>query len=588
VSGEAWVSVVTVLGVIVGMAFSRVPAYLILLAGLMVLMVGGIVEPTDALAGFANPGVITIGVLFVVAAGLGQTGVLAQVVQRFLGRPKSVVGAQARLTVPVAVGSAFMNNTPVVAMLVPVVLDWGKSSRIAASKLLIPLSYAAILGGVCTLIGTSTNLVVNGLLIESGLPALGMFDISLVGVPIAITGIALMLATGRFLLPDRRGSALPLDDPKQYTVEMTVAPTGPLVGRSIEDAGLRHLPGLYLMEIHRAGRVIPVVDPAEKLIASDQLIFVGLVDSVVDLQKTPGLVLATQQLFKLDAPRSERYFAEAVISPRCPIVGKTIREGRFRTRYNAVVIAVARNGERVQARLGDVVLEPGDAVLVEALPSFIEQHRNSNDFYVVYRLDHATPPTPERAPVALAILVAMVFVAATGVLDMLEAGALAAGAMLLTRCCSEETARRAIDWQLLLAIGASFGLGAGLEQTGAASEMATTLLSVAGTNPWLALIVIHGITMLLTSMVTNGAAAVIMFPIAIATASSLEVAPMPFVITLMVAASASFATPISYQTNLMVYGVGGYRFSDFLRMGVPMNIVVWAVSTGLTPIMFPF
>lgn len=585
---EAWVATGVVAAVFVLLAIARHPPYLVLLGGLAVLLVAGVVEAPAAFGGFANEGLVTVAVLSVVAAGLSQTGALAYLVQRALGRPESAAQAQRRLVAPVVVGSAFLNNTPLVAMLMPAVMDWCKAARIPASKVLLPLSYLAILGGLCTLIGTSTNLVVNGLLVAAGAPALGLFDITWVGAPCAVAGTAFLLGAARWLLPDRQGPpALPAD-PREYTVEMIVSPIGPLVGQSIEAAGLRHLPGLYLMEIHRGSHLLPAVNPAERLEALDQLVFVGVVDSIVDLQRIPGLQPATRQVFKLDAPRAERCFAEAVVSRSCPLVGQTIRDAGFRSRYNAVVLAVSRSGERVPGRIGDIQLRSGDVLLLEALPSFVEQQRNSRDFYLVSRLDGAGPPTKGQAPIAIGILAGMVALAASGLLTMLQAAVLAAAAMLLTRCCSEETARRSLDWPLLLAIGASFGLGRALEGTGAAENMAHALLAPAGANPWLALIVIYGVTTALSEFVTNNAAAVIVFPIAMATAAQLGVSPMPFVIAVMIAASASFATPLGYQTHLMVYGPGGYRLSDFLKMGVPMNMLMWAVTCAIAPLVWPF
>lgn len=587
-TAEAWIATAVVGVVFVLLALNRYPPHAILLGGLALLLVSGIVAPEAALDGFSNPGVVTVAVLFVVAAGLRQTGVLAYLVQRALGRPGSPARAQARMIPPVFVGSALLNNTPLVAMLMPVVMDWCKIIRIPASKLLLPLSYIAILGGLCTLIGTSTNLVVNGLLIAEGLPGLGIFDITWIGLPCALAGLGFLLVAGRALLPDRSSDPVVPDDPREYTVEMLVARGGALAGKSIEAAGLRHLPGLYLMEIHRDGEILPVVDPSERLQAGDQLVFVGLVDSVIDLQRIPGLEPATTQVFKLDAHRATRCFAEAVVSRSCPLVGRTIREGRFRTRYNAVVLAVSRNGERIRARIGDIELRAGDALLLEALPSFVEQQRNSRDFYLVSRFDSAGPPTSAQAPIAALVLVAMVALAATGVLSMLQAAVVAAAAVLLFRCCSEDTARRAIDWPLLLAIGASFGLGRALEQTGAAQAMADGLLAHAGSHPWLALVIIYLTATSLSELVTNNAAAVIVFPIAMATAAELGVSHMPFVMALMIAASASFATPLGYQTNLMVYGPGGYRVSDFLKIGLPMNLIVGAVTCALAPLIWPF
>lgn len=585
---EAYISVAVVIAVFVVIAVTRLPLYLAMLGGVTVLLVGGIITPAQALGGFANEGMVTVAVLFIVAAGLNETGAVPALIQRLLGRPGGPRSAQMRIVAPVTVASALLNNTPIVAMMMPVINDWARRIRIPASLLLIPLSYAAILGGLITLIGTSTNLVVHGLLIDSGREGLGFFEITPVGLVCALVGIAFLIVAGGWLLPKREDAMQALDDPREYTLEMVVEPGGPLVGRTIEQAGLRHLPGVYLMEIHRRGRVRPAVGPQERLDADDQLIFVGLVDSIVDLQKTPGLRPATTQVFKLDMPRADRWFVEAVVSHSCPLIGQSIREGNFRNKYNAVVIAVARNGQRIKRRIGDIILQAGDVLLLEALPAFVEQHRNSNDFYLVSRIQDASPPRHDKAWPASIIMVAMIVLAASGLVTMLQAAAGAAAAMLVFRCVSEETARRRVDWQLLIAIAASFGLGHALESTGAARVVAEGVLSAAGSDPRMALIAVYGIATLLSAVITNNAAAVLVFPIAMATATRLGVSPMPFVIAIMVGASASFATPLGYQTNLMVYGPGGYTFGDFFRIGMPLSLLIWAVTVVVTPVFFPF
>lgn len=510
-------------------------------------------------------------------------------VQRLLGRPRSLLRAQMRLVVPVLSMSALLNNTPLVAMLMPVVSDWARQHRLSVSKLLMPLSFAAILGGTCTLIGTSTNLVVDGLLrTTTTLPGLGMFEIAWVGLPCALVGLGYMLLSSRWLLRERRPTISELDDPRAYTVEMYVEPESPLVGQTIEQAGLRHLPGVYLMEIDRQGELLAAVSPQERLQANDQLVFVGIVDSVVDLQKIRGLVPATDQVFKLKHPRSQRCLIEAVVSDSCPLVGMTIRDGRFRNLYNAVVIAVARNGERVHKKIGDIMLRSGDTLLLETRPSFVEQQRNSRDFYLVSQVEDSTPLRHERIWIAVTILMGMVLVVTLGWLSMLNAAMLAAGLLILTGCCTSSMARRSVDWQVLLVIAAAFGMERALQKSGAAAAVAHTLLTLAGENPWVALIAVYGVTMLFSNMITNNAAAVLMFPIALATAASLGVNLMPFVIVVMMAASSSFATPISYQTNLMVYGPGGYHFVDYLRFGTPMSLLLWGLTVALTPLVWPF
>ncbi|MBI2824930.1 MAG: SLC13 family permease [Planctomycetia bacterium] len=606
-----WEGVLTLLMLgmaLAAMVFTNIAPDLAMLGGVVVLLLTGVLEPSEALRGLSNEGLVTVAVLFVVSAGMRETGAIDLVAQRLFGRPKSAPAAIARLIFPVTAISAFVNNTPLVAMLIPAVADWAKRQRIAASKLMIPLSYAAILGGTCSLIGTSTNIVVDGLFIkaqkegaiaanmpgeagevtESQKYGLAMFEITKIGVPAAIVGCAYILLTSPWLLPDRRPAISQQDDPRSYTAEMLVEPDSPLVGRSIEEAGLRHLPGVYLAEIDRDGLVLPAVAPQERLRANDRLVFVGIVESVVDLQKMRGLIPATDQVFKLESPRNVRCMIEAVVSNTCPLVGKTIRDGNFRTVYNAVVVAVARNGERINKKIGDVALWPGDTLLLEAHPSFVDQQRNSRDFFLVGRLENSNPPRHERAFVALAILIGMVTVATLGWLSMLQAAFLAAALMMLTRCCSAAVARRTIDWQVLLAIAASFAFGDALVKTGAARAVAEGLIGAAQQNPWAALGLFYAVTLLLTELITNNAAAALMFPLALATAKDLDVSVMPFVIAVMMAASAGFATPIGYQTNLMVYGPGGYRFNDYVKIGVPLDILIGVVTVGLSPFIWPF
>ncbi len=586
---EAWLSLAVGVCGVTTLALTRLPADIVLLGGVTLLLVAGVLTPDEALGGLANAGMVTVGVLYVVVAGLRETGAIAWVVHAVLGRPRSLGHAQVRMMLPVAGLSAFLNNTPVVAMFIPAVVDWARRNRLSLSRLMIPLSYASIAGGTCTLIGTSTNLVVNGLLVEeTGGEGLGLFTLAWVGLPVVAVVLGFILLGGSRLLPERMPAVSRFEDPREYTVEMLVEADSPVAGKSIEAAGLRQLPGLYLMEVDRGGQVMPAVSPREVLRAGDRLIFAGVVASVVDLQQTRGLTPAPDQIFKLGPARQDRALVEAVVSDSCPLVGKTIREGRFRTVYNAVVIAVARNGERVGRKIGDIVLRPGDTLLLETHRSFAEQQRNSRDFFLVSHLEDAAPPRHDKALVAMGIVAAMVAVVATGVLSMLKAAMLAAGLMLLTRCTSARSARRAVDWQVLLVIAASFGLGAALDKTGAAAGVAETILGLAGSEPWAVLALVFIITAVFTAVATNNAAAVLMFPVAWTAAAEMGVAFMPFAVAIMVAASASFATPIGYQTNLMVFGAGGYRFADFLRMGVPLTVLVGLVTVGLAPLVWPF
>jgi len=585
---QAWLTLGVIAGVFCVLVFTRYAADVVALAALGVLLAAGVLTPQQALAGFSNEGLMTVAVLFVVAAALRETGGMARVAQRILGVPTTVLAAQLRLMLPIAAMSAFMNNTPLVAMMLPVVDDWTRKARISASKLMIPLSYATILGGTCTLIGTSTNLVVDGLLIRSGRPGFGMFEIGWVGLPSAILGLAFVIGAGRWLLPDRKAVVSVQDDARQYTVEMLVEPGSPLVGQSIEEAGLRRLPGMFLIEIDRQGDVLAAVGPEERLRASDRLVFAGVVESVVDLQKIRGLTPATNQVFKLDQPRERRAMIEAVVSNSCPLIGKTVRESEFRSVYDAVIIALARNGELVRKKIGDIELRSGDTLLLEARPSFAKDQRNSRDFFLVSRLEEGAIPRHRKAWIAVAILVGMVTAATLNLLPMLTAAVLAAGLMIGTRCVDWVVARRAVDLQVVLVIAATFGLGTALEVTGAAKTIAEGLVRLGGSDPWATLVVVYGVTMLFTELITNNAAAALIFPIALATADSLQVEFRPFAIAITMAASASFATPIGYQTNLMVLGPGGYRFTDYFRIGIPLNLLMWLMASLLIPRIWSF
>jgi di/tricarboxylate transporter len=405
---------------------------------------------------------------------------------------------------------------------------------------------------------------------------------------VVIVVLLYLLLFGRWLLPKRAPILDDLGDVRAYTVEMLVQERSPLVGKQVEEAGLRKLPGLFLIEIGRRGQILPAVSPRERLQSGDRLVFVGVCDSVVDLQKIRGLVPATNQVFKLDSARQDRCFIEAVVSNTHPLVGKSVREGRFRTHYNAVIIALARNGKRVRKKIGDIVLKPGDTLLLEGRPAFLEQQRNSRDFFLVSRIGDTHPPHHERALIALGITLAMVLTVTLGWLSMLEASLLAAGLMILTRCTDGRVARQAPDWQVLVVIATSFGIGAALQKTGAASFVAQWLISVAQGEPWLTLALVYLATAVFTSLATNNVAAVLMFPIALAAAQDMQVSLMPFVVTIMVAASASFATPIGYQTNLMVYNAGGYRFRDFVRVGLPLTLLVGAVTVAWVPFVWKF
>ncbi|WP_252107048.1 MULTISPECIES: SLC13 family permease [unclassified Halomonas] len=586
---DAWIAIGVVLTVFPLMALSRLGPDIILMGAVVVLLTLGVIDPGQALGGFSNSGLFTVAFMYVLVAGIRETGGIDLIIRHVLGTPATERRALSRLVLPVASLSAFLNNTPVMATYIPAVMSWSRRIRRSPQRLLMPLSFASILGGTVTLFGTSTNLVVYGLLTER-YPELsmGLFDLAWVGLPVALAGLIYLIFVAPRLLPNREGMGRAFANPREFTIEMEVEPGGVLVDRTVEEAGLRHLQELFLVEIERAGNVVSVVGPGERLKGGDRLVFTGTSDAAVELQQIRGLVPSSERGSNLEKEFKERRLVEAVVSHQCQFIGQRIRDGRFRTLYGAAVLAICRGGERVTGNLGQVRLQSSDVLLLEARPPFIERHRESRDFLLISELNGAARPVHEKAPLAWGILIGAVLLAALGVMSMLNAAMLGAALALLTGCCSVAGAKRGLDTQVLLTIAASFGVGAALQASGAANVLAGGVLSMVAGSPWLLLLGTYCVVALLTELVTNNAAAVIIFPVVTAAAESMGVSVMPYVVTIMFAASASFLTPIGYQTNLMVYGPGGYRISDFLKVGGGLNVLTGAIAVALIPLVWPF
>jgi len=600
---EAWFTLAVAALVFIGLVKFQNAPDVILLSGVIATVLVGILKPEEMFAGFANEGMLTVAALFVVAAAMRETGALDAIGLRMLGRARTAQAAMGRMAVWVSTLSAFLNNTPIVAMMIPVVTDWCRKNRVSPSRLLIPLSHFTVLGGMCTLIGTSTNLVVSGLMaqaaaspktdpkVKAALRTPSLFEIAYVGVPCAIVGGVYLLAVGRRLLPDRKDLLEQLSEsPREYLVDMLIQPGCRLAGQTVEAAGLRHLPGLFLVEIDRNGQTITPVGPDETLKEGDRLTFTGVVTSVVDLERIPGLIPASDESYETDAARRRwKRLSEAVISPRSPLIGKTIRDADFRSLYNAAVVAVHRGGARLTGRIGDIVLQPGDTLLLQAGAHFARAHRNNADFILVSSIEESRPIRFERAPIALGLLALLLALMVSGVVSVVMASFLVAALMVMTRCIAASDARASVDWQTLISIAAALGLGKALEKSGAAEAIARLVVdSMGGLGPVAVLAAIYLLTMIFTEVLTNNAAAALMFPFAIAAAQQMGVSPRPFAICIMFAATLAFSTPFGYQTNLMVWGPGGYRFTDFTRIGVPLNLMLWLLAVLLIPIFWPF
>jgi len=590
-SMEAWMTLGVVFALFVALVKNIGPPDLLFMGATSLFALLGVITPKEAFAGFSNAGMLTVAVLFVVVAALRETGVLDFIGHHVLGRARSEKAVLLRLSGVILPMSAFLNNTPIVAMFVPVVIEWSRRNKVSPSKLLIPLSYLAILGGTCTLIGTSTNLVVNGLMVDSGIRGMSLFEIGKIGLPYAIIGVAYLLLVGRKMLPERKELLEQLGDSrKEYMTEMFVQPTSRLVGQTVEQAGLRQLPGLFLIEIERSGSVIAPVGPDDVILASDRLVFTGIVSSIIELEKIPGLIpAAEEEATPFTALEKHRRMCEAVISESSPLVGKTIRDADFRATYGAAVVAVHRGGKRVEKKIGDIELRPGDTLLMQVRPHFSRAYRHDPAFYLISDVEDWRPIRRERAWIAVILFAVLITLMTSGMVDTAVAATAIAFLMVACGCISSGDARRSIEWQVLVTIAAAFGVGAALENSGAATAVAQLLVESTQTwGPVAALAVIYLIGSLMTEVITNNAAAVLIFPFCLETARLYDVDPRPFLMALVLSASASFMTPIGYQTNMMVYGPGGYRFGDFVKIGTPLNFLLWVTAVILIPIFWPF
>ena len=594
-SADAVLTLVVIIAVVAALVTERVSPALTILAGVIVLLLLGVIDTSQAFAGFSNPAPLTVAALYVVAAAAARTRVLEALVARVTPatgprrREHGERGTLARLLVPTATASAFLNNTPIVAMVIPGVLSWARRTGRSPSRYLMPVSFAAIVGGTVTLIGTSTNLVVSGLLKDAGYPSLGLWEIGKVGLPFAIVGLVTMILLTPRLLPERRAPSETADaDAREFTLEMIVTEEPGIAGHTVAEGGLRNLEGVFLVEVERDGHRISSVRPDEILAVGDRLTFAGNVTRVLDLQEMRGLASAEERHFSAAGSTIDRRLYEAVVAPASGLVGQTLKQAGFRGRYGGAVIAIHRAGGHLPGKLGEVPLHAGDVLLVLSGPAFRPRALDRRDFLVVAPLSGDGPPREEKAPLVGVIILGLLVLAGTGLVDILLAAFLAAFAVVALRILSPTEARDAVDIDVIVVIAASFGLGAAIESSGLAGNLANVLVEPFGTFGDLGLL--FGVllaTIVLTELITNNAAAVLLFPVALNTALAADLNPRPFAIAIAIGASSSFLTPIGYQTNTMVYGIGGYRFGDYARLGLPLSIVMVIVAMLVIPIAWP-
>ena len=556
------------------------------------LLAAGILTPAEAFKVFSNEAAITVASMFILSAALERTGVIESIAHRLNRAVGQSDWSLLVVMLPIVVLlSAFINNTPVVVVFMPIMISLAASRGLKPSKLLIPLSFASILGGMCTLIGTSTNILVSSTAHQLGQPPLGMFELGRAGWLLAFAGMLYLLTVGRKLLPDREtlASILQATESKQYLTEVLVVADSPLVGKTLAETPLANQPKARVLEIIRASELVRTPLNALVLEAGDRLRLTTPLASILELNQLKGVELLPKSVLGVELVGTQKaIIAECVIGPRSSLIGRSIREMNFRRRYGVLVLAVHRHGVNLREDFADVKLHYGDTLLVEGPELAMSELRGHRDFLLL--LD--VPETAKRRRKQVFAVGAIAIVVALATMNILPIGALAvmaAVAVVATGCLDAEEAYEAVDWKIIFLIFGMLALGMALDKTQGAALVARTLIHGLGT--WGPLVVLAAIVLLtstLTNFLSNNAVAVLLTPIAVQAATALQSSARPFVIAVALGASACFATPIGYQTNTLVYGAGGYKFRDFIKVGLPLNLIFCALAVYLIPKLWPF
>ena len=581
----AWITILTVLTMFTVLLLTKLRADVVFLGAISILFVTGVLNAKEAFSGFSSTSVVIIGVLFVVVSGLTHTGVLQWIVKNLLGQPESYSKAVVRLMLPVAALSSFLSNTTVVALFVGIVKMWSKKLGISPSKLLIPLSYASGMGGVCTLIGTPPNLIISGLYAENTGEAMNVLTTTVPGLFCLFIGVLSIIAMSK-LLPNRKAPESAFESTSDYTVELEVPSDNPHIGETVNEAGLNDVRGGNLIEVVHYDEFVSPANGEEILMGGDRLIFSGQIDEILDLKHSHGLVSADHHVFTLSEIDSSRQLRTAYVTFGSSLIGKSIGGTTFEKDNGLVLVAVARRGERIKQSPREVVLQAGDTLLLDCPPN-MKINESSLTAKLHFFDSDQVPNIGKKTLISTTIMMAMVVLSALNVIPLLQCAFLAAIAMLIFRCCNVDQAMKAINWEILMVFAGSVVLGIAIQKTGIAERLAFGILDVCGDNPIVVMTAICFVGTFITEFISNTAAGAMFFPIMYQAAEKLGYEPFPFLVALMISVSSSFATPIGSPTHMLVYGPGGYRFSDFMRIGLLMNIIILAANIFIVNIIYP-
>ena len=584
---SAWITILTLIGIFIVMSRSRIPAEVAFLGALTILLVTGVVTEEEGMAGFGSEPVVIHAAFAIIIAGLLHTGVLYWLSKNVLGDPKNYNNALLRLMVPTSIMAALLNSVNVVILFIDAVKIWSRKLNIAPSKLLLPLSYAATLGGMCTLLGNSSNLVIAGLYLNQTGQSLNVFEPLVPGVILTIVGVTMVMLLQRFI-PPRESAEQSFETTSDYTVELLVPTDNPAVGESVEEAGLLNVKGGSLVEIVRFDReIIMPVPKDEWILGGDRLIYAGQINEILELKRTHGLAAADHHVWSINDIDTKRRMRTAYVTFGSDLIGRSMTECDFEQKNNVALVAVARQGSRVKGQPREIQLQAGDTLLLECPPKGEEQLEQDNRRSLTFFDSHFVPQLGPKTVTSAIIIVLMFIISSFHVLPLMATTMLAAGTMMILGCCRITGVTKYIEWELLLVLGCTVVFSTAITKTGIADNVALHVMQLCGDNPYIIMAVMCLLASFVSEFVSDVGASAIFFPIMYQQAELLGCNPMPFVMALMLSVTFSFASPIGSSTHMLIFGPGSFRFTDFVRLGTCMHIVLLAITLVIVNIIYP-